>query len=136
MKKTTYHILYYIFSFLTLPLYCLFIDALDKLNILSMNPLILFSVLFLLSAIIGSLSLFQQKFDYIIAILLPVSFFCFMFAVGFFDKSEFHSGHDLKRGIETAFQTPALIAYLIISVTALVTSFKPIRILKIFRKDI
>jgi hypothetical protein len=109
---------------------------------MSVSELIKFNVyafvflLFLVSAIIGNLSPNDKKFDYLITVLVPLALFLTMFFAGFLDTEEFHSGHDFERGLKVAFQSTALIMYLVTAVAAFAASFKPIRILRKFFKKV
>ena len=126
--------MYYISPFIFIPCLSLLLNWMSVSGLINMNWYAYGALLFILSAIIGNLSISDKKFDYLITVLVPLALFLTMFFAGFFDTSEFHSGHDLERGWECAVQIPALITYFVTAAAAFGASFKRIKILRAFFK--
>ena len=128
--------MYYISPFIFIPCICLLIDWLAVSGLININGYVFCGVLFIVAAIIGNLSVNDKKFDCLITALVPLALFLTMFFAGFLDTAEFHSGHDFERGLKVAFQSTALIMYLVTASAAFAASFKPIRILRKFFKKV
>ncbi len=111
-------------------------DWMSASDLIKFNTYVFCFLLFLVSAIIGNLSPNDKKFDYLITALVPLALFLTMFLAGFLDTAEFNSGHDFEKGLECAFQSIALIMYLITAASAFAASFKKIRVLRRFFKKI
>ncbi|MBQ7232695.1 MAG: hypothetical protein IJX07_05675 [Bacillales bacterium] len=80
--------------------------------------------------VIGNLSPTHKKFDYIITIIMPLSFCCSMLIIGFFGKSDLETRFHLDGALNAAFQPWSLITYCVMALTAFLASFKTIRIAK------
>ena len=129
-------IMYYISPFIFIPCLCILIDWIWVSDLINISVYGFGFLLFLVSAIIGNFSPNDKKFDCLITALVPLALFLTMFFAGFLDTAEFHSGHDFERGLKVAFQSTALIMYLVTAATAFAASFKPIRILRKFFKKV
>ena len=127
MKKK----LYYAMPFIVIPLLMVACELLDNLNVLDMSPYILGAVLLVTSAAFGFFSPSDGKFDCLIAVLIPLSFFCFMFVVGFLSKSDLETRFHLYKALDVAFQPIALLLYFLMAAITFSVSFKR---LKSFRK--
>ena len=83
MKKA----IYYIAPFVVFPLLFLLINSLDKMGTNTDTwqalTLILF---FMFSALMGTLSPTEKKFDYLITLLTPTAFLCTLFVFLYFDE--------------------------------------------------
>ena len=128
--------LYYTSPFIFVPFIVLLCEHLDNVNLINMSPNLLIIVLALISFVIANLTPTHKNLDYIITVVMPLSFFCTMFIGGFLDRG--CSGHpelSLVDAFEAAFQPWCLSAYCIMSLIALCASFKPIRIVKRFKSQ-
>ncbi len=124
---------YYITPFILVPTLMLLCEHLQNTNVLSNLFLYSVIILALLSAIMGNLSPTNKKFDYLMAVIMPLSLFCLMFIGGFLDKSDLGSRFQLDRGIKTALQVPALILYGIMGLITFLSSYKGIRVVKLLK---
>ena len=126
MKKK----LYYVIPFIVVPTLMLFCELLDNAELLKMNPYILGGVLALSSAVFGFLSPSNKSMDYLLALIMPLSFFCTMFVGGFISKSDLGSRFHIYKAVDAAFQPIALILYFAMAITVSVASLKYFRNLK------
>ncbi len=127
MKKK----LYYILPFIVVPALMLFCELLDNTELLKMNPYIMGAFLLLFSALFGFLSPSDRSVDYVIAIVMPLSLFCFMFVVGFLSTDDLGTRFYLYKAVDTSFQPIALFLYVAMTIIAFVASLKVFRNLKI-----
>ena len=126
MKKK----LYYVIPFIVVPTLMLFCELLDNAELLKMNPYILGGVLALSSAVFGFLSPSNKSMDYLLTLIMPLSFFCTMFVVGFLDKDDMGDRFHIYKAVDAAFQPIALILYFAMAIITLVASLKYFRNLK------
>ena len=84
--------------------------------------------------VIGNLSPTHKKFDYVMTVIMPLAFFCFMFISGFLDKDDLERRFNLDRAFLCVSQSWALRAYFVMALTTFLASFKPIRIIGIVKK--
>ena len=75
-----------------------------------------------LSFIMGLLSPTQEKFDYVMAVIMPLSLFCCMFIAGFLDKDDLETMFNIDEAFETALQPFCLIEYCCMSFSTLLSS--------------
>ena len=123
--------LYYITPFILIPAIGLLCDYLDNINLIHMSSYIVGLVLAFISVVIGNLSPTNRSFDYIMTIIMPLSFFCLMFLGGFLDRDcSGKSDFSLTDAVDTAFQSWCLIFYCIMAVMTFFASFKPMRVAK------
>ena len=126
MKKK----LYYVIPFIVVPTLMLFCELLDNAELLKMNPYILGGVLALSSAVFGFLSPSNKSMDYLLTLIMPLSFFCTMFVGGFISKSDLGSRFHIYRAVDVAVQPIALILYFAMAIIVSVASLKYFRNLK------
>ena len=126
MKKK----LYYVIPFIVVPTLMLFCELLDNAELLKMNLYILGGVLALSSAVFGFLSPSNKSMDYLLTLIMPLSFFCTMFVCGFLSKSDLGSRFHIYRAVDVAVQPIALILYFAMAIIASVASLKYFRNLK------
>lgn len=81
----------------------------------------------LLSFMIGLLSSTRHKFDYIMAVLMPLSLFCFMFIVGFLDESDLVERFQPDRAFEVALQPWCLVVYCCMAIAVFLSSCPKLR---------
>ena len=127
MKKK----LYYALPFIVVPALMLFCELLDNIELIEMNPYIMGAFLLLFSALFGFLSPSDRSVDYVIAIVMPLSLFCFMFVVGFLSSSDLGTRFHLHKAVDISFQPIALFLYVAMTIIAFVASLKFFRNLKI-----
>ena len=125
--------LYYIIPFIFVPVLMLIFQYLDDSNIVNLSPYILIIVLTLISVFAGISSPTHKIFNYIITIITPLSFFGFMFIIGFLDKGDLETRFHLDRALKAVSQPWCLIAYCVMALTTFLASFKPIRITKFIK---
>ena len=70
--------LYYLMPFIVVPILMMLFEVLDNTELLKMNPYIFGGVLALSSAVFGFLSPSKKSVDYLLALIMPLSLFCFM----------------------------------------------------------
>ena len=126
MKKK----LYYVIPFIVVPTLMLFCELLDNAELLKMNPYILGGVLALSSAVFGFLSPSNKSMDYLLTLIMPLSFFCTMFVGGFISKSDLGSRFHIYKAVDAAVQPIALILYFTMAIITLLASLKYFRNLK------
>ena len=126
MKKK----LYYVIPFIVVPTLMLFCELLDNAELLKMNPYILGGVLALSSAVFGFLSPSNKSMDYLLTLIMPLSFFCTMFVGGFISKSDLGSRFHIYKAVDAAFQPIALVLYFAMAIITLLASLKYFRNLK------
>lgn len=126
MKKKSYYVL----PFIVIPALMLLFELLDNIELLKMNPYITGAFLLLFSALFGFLSPSDRSVDYVIAIVMPLSLFCFMFVGGFLSTSDLETRFHLYKAVDTSFQPIALFLYVAMTIIAFVASFKFFRNLK------
>ena len=136
MKK----FLYYLTPFIVIPFVTLIVDFLDEVGLINMTPLLFVIILALIGIVIGNLSSSSKKFDYIIALLVPIAFFALMFVLGLFETScDNEPLFSVRTAFETAIQSWAIVNYIVMAVATLFASYKSLRIsefLKNNRQDV
>lgn len=105
-------------------------EFLDNANIIRMSPFLCFGILFLASAVMGNLSLTDKQFDYLITVIMPLTFFCCMLIAGFIDKDDMETRFHFDRALKCAFQGMALLCYGGMGLITFLSSYKKIRIVK------
>ena len=126
MKKK----LYYVMPFILVPTLMLLCEVLDNAELLKMNIYILSGILVLSSAFFGFLSPSNKSIDYLSTLIMPLSFFCFMFVVGFLGEDDMGGRFHIYKAVDAAFQPIALILYLAMAMITLIASLKCFRNLK------
>ena len=122
--------LYYLMPFIVVPILMMLFEVLDNAELLKMNPYISGGVLALSSAVFGFLSPSKKSVDYLLALIMPLSLFCFMFVVGFLDKDDMGGRFHIYKAVDAAFQPIVLILYFAMAIITLVASLKCFRTLK------
>ena len=130
MKKV-----YYIFPFAFVPMLLLLCDLLTTFEIINISPSIFSLVLIFVGVVVGNLSVSSKKFDYIMTTLMPLSFFCWMFIIGYFTADDLETRFNFRIAFELVSYPWTLSTCSIMLLTTFVASFKPIRILEIIKKD-
>ena len=132
MKK----ILYYLTPFIVIPLVTLIVDFLDEVGLINMTPLSFVIILALIGIVIGNLSSASKKFDYIIALLVPIAFFVLMFVLGLFETAcDDEPLLSVRIAFETAIQPWAIVNYIIMAVATFFASYKSLRISEILKNN-
>ena len=126
MKKN----LYYILPFIVIPILMLPLEVLNNIEVIKMSPYILGVVLMIISAVFGFLSTTDRLFDYLMIVIMPLSFFCFMFAIGFLGEDDLGYRFYLYKALQASFQPIALQFYFLMAMTTFLTSFRYLRNLK------
>ena len=122
--------LYYLMPFIVVPILMMLLEVLNNAELLKINPYILGGVLALSSAVFGFLSPSNKNMDYLLALIMPLSFFCTMFVVGFLDKDDMGGRFHIYNAVDAAFQPIALIFYFAMAIITLVASLKCFRTIK------
>lgn len=122
--------LYYLLPFIVVPAATVIFDLLDRAKILQMSPEIVLVFLVLISLAFGFFSSTGKKFDYLITVLMPLSFFLSVFIYGFFDEGFLHTQHDLSYAFSVATRPIFLQLYIIMAVATFVASFSYFRNIK------
>ena len=125
MKK----ILYYVIPFVAFPILLLLCGVIDE-KLLQMSPYTISAALLLFSAAMGFFSTTNKTFDYLLTAIMPLSFFCCMFVLGFFDMNDAQTIFSLHKAVEAAFQPISLQLYFLIGITTFLASFKCFRNVK------
>lgn len=133
MKKA----IYYIAPFVVFPLLVLLINFLDSIemqsNIWQALTLILF---FLFAALMGTLSPTEKKFDYLMTLLIPTAFLCTLFVSLYFDEGcDGFPQLSLHHALNMHYYRVWLPYVAIMTGITFITSFKPIRVSSIRKKD-
>ena len=126
MKKA----IYYASPFVLFPIILGIFTLLDEINIISSNILAIFSciILFITTAFLGSLSLTNKKFDYLMTVIIPISFLLTLFIALFFDEGcDGKSQLSLHHALNIEYYKIWLPIALIMTVITFVASFTPIR---------
>ena len=131
MKK----ILYYVSPFIVFSLIVLADTLLRKIdiiyNVYDVVSVFLYVVIFLSPALIGSLSRTNKKFDYLITVLIPISFFLILFVGLFFDEGcDGKPQLSLYHALNMEYYKVWLPSVAIMTAVTFICSFKPIRISK------
>lgn len=126
MKKKVY----YVISFIGVPLLLLLCIVFDNIGIIRISPCILSSLLILFSLVIGFCSATPKTFDYLVTAIVPLSLFCSMFIIGFLSKSDLETGFHIYKAIHVAFQPGALQLYVLVSIATFLASFQFFRNIK------
>ena len=116
--------------FIVVPTLMLLCEVLDNAELLKMNIYILSGILVLSSAFFGFLSPSNKSIDYLLTLIMPLSFFCFMFVVGFLGEDDMGGRFHIYKAVDAAFQPIALILYLAMAMITLIASLKCFRNLK------
>ncbi len=119
--------LYYISPFIMVPATLFLGDFIVRATKISMFFPYFFIVPILLSFIIGIFTPTHKKFDSFMAVMMPLSLFCFMFIVGYLDEDDLVERFQLDRAFETALQVGCLIEYCCMAIVAFLSSHQKIR---------
>ena len=122
--------LYYLMPFIVVPILMMLLEVLDNAELLKMNPYIIGGVLALSSAVFGFLSPSNKSMDYLLTLIMPLSFFCTMFVVGFLGKDDMGGRVHIYKAVDAAFQPIALILYFAMAIITLLASLKCFRTIK------
>ena len=126
--------LYYAAPFIILPILMLLCEILENSDLIPMSVYVIVAICILFSAVMGNLTPTRKMFDYIMTIVMPLSFFCVMFLAGLFaegcDGSPKLYVHD---ALDVAFQPIALQIYLMMGVVTFLASFRAIRVVKMIK---
>ncbi len=131
MKKA----IYYVAPFVMLPIFFWFFIWLGDTNIIKPNVLITLTYIlfFLFSALMGSLSCSDKKFDYRMTAIVPVSLFVALFTGLFFDEGcDGNAQLSIHHALNMAYYCSWLPIAIGMMITTFVFSFKPIRVSKWF----
>lgn len=133
MKK----IIHYIAPFVVFPLLVLLINCLDgmEVNAVIWMPLTLI-LFFLFAALMGTLSPTEKKFDYLMTLLIPTAFLCTLFVSLYFDEGcDGFPQLSLHHALNMHYYRVWLPYVAIMTGITFITSFKPIRVSSIRKKD-
>ena len=126
MKKA----IYYASPFILFPIIFGIFALLDEIDIINSNILavFLFVLFFVTTAFLGNLSLTNKKFDYLMTVIVPLSFLLSIFVALFFDEGcdgmpQFSLHHALNIEYYRSW-LPIVLAMMAIT---FVFSFKPIK---------
>lgn len=124
MKKYFYYIIWFI-EVPVLMATCVLLDTTNLINMSIYPPL----VLLILSCIVaGNFSPTHRMFDYLITIIMPLSFFIMMFMQGFLMKNDLETRFHLYQAFDVALNPRLIIIYCIMASITFCASFKAIRI--------
>ena len=129
MKKA----IYYASPFILFPIIFGFFTLLDEIDIINSNILavFLFVLFFVTTAFLGNLSLTEKKFDYLMTVIVPISFLLTVFVALFFDKGcDGTAQLSIHHALNMEYYKIWLPIVAVTAVTTFVASFKPIRISK------
>ena len=129
MKKK----IYYASPLVMFPIIYLIINFLDEMDIINPNILVILTciVFFLFSALVGSLSITNKKFDYLMTAIIPFSLLLTLFVCLFFDEGcDGTPQLSIHHALNMEYYKIWLPIVAIMAVTTFVASFKPIRISK------
>ena len=124
--------IYYIAPFVVFPLLFLLINSLDKMgtNTDTWQALTLM-LFFMFSALMGTLSPTEKKFDYLITLLTPTAFLCTLFVFLYFDEGcDGLPQLSLHHALNMHYYRVWLPYVAIMTGITFITSFKPIRVAK------
>ena len=127
MKK----VLYYASWLLILPILILTVVLLDQKELIEMSTQVYFALIIAACAVIGNLATTDKKFDYIMTGIIPFLLLSIMFIVGFLDKDDMGYRFHIYRAFNVAFQPLGLQLYFLSAFATFVSSFKPLRIIRI-----
>ena len=122
--------LYYTAPFIAVPLLLVLCEVLDNMKIWQMSPYILGAVLLLFCFGYGLFSATHRTFDYLLTAIIPISLFCYLFAVGFLDKNDLETRFHLYKAVRAVFQPFALRLYFLMAIVTFLASFKPLKNIK------
>ncbi len=129
MKK----VIYYASPFVLFPIILGAFTLLDEIDIINSNILAisLFVIFFVTTAFLGNLSLTEKKFDYLMTVIVPISFLLTVFVALFFDKGcDGTAQLSIHHALNIEYYKIWLPIVAVTAVTTFVASFKPIRISK------
>ena len=129
-------ILYYVSPFVVFPFVFLMACLLEKIdNIDNVVIALSYVVIFSFSALIGSLSTTNKKFDYLMTAIISVSFFFALFLTLLFDKVYEFVRFSLRHALNMEYYKAWLPVVAVMTVITFITSFRPIRLSKRLRCD-
>ena len=128
MKKSLYYIIWFIAELALL-------SIIELLNVADFGSDYTTIVILILSCVIaGAFSPTHRKFDYLIAIIMPLSLFIMLFVIGFLMKDDLEeSRFHLYIALDFALHSPLLSIYCIMALSTFIASFKSIRIREIIK---
>lgn len=119
---------YYLSPVFAVPFLLFLLELFDNLQIIKITKYIAFTAFIILSAVFGALSKTRKTYDFAITFIIPVTLFCTMFLIGFFDKSDLGTRFHLYRAFNVSLAPICLILYLITALITLIFSFRKLRI--------
>ena len=126
MKKA----IYYASPFILFPIIFGIFTLLDEIDIINSNILavFLFVLFFVTTAFLGNLSLTNKKFDYLMTVIVPISFLLTVFVALFFDKGcDGTPQLSIDHALNMEYYKVWLPIVAVMTVITFVASFKPIR---------
>ena len=129
MKKA----IYYASPFILFPIIFGIFTLLDEIDIINSNILAVFLLVlfFVTTAFLGNLSLTNKKFDYLMTVIVPISFLLTLFIALFFDEGcDGTPQLSIHHALNMEYYKIWLPIVAIMTVITFVASFKPIRISK------
>ena len=129
MKK----VIYYASPFVLFPIIFGAFTLLDEIDIINSNILAisLFVLFFVTTAFLGNLSLTEKKFDYLMTVIVPISFLLTVFVALFFDKGcDGTAQLSIHHALNIEYYKIWLPIVAVMTVITFVASFKSIRISK------
>lgn len=129
MKKSVY----YITPFIIVPILSMLLAFLDNRALIKESTHILCVLLLFTSIIIGNITPTRKNFDYIMTVIMPLSFFCLMFIVGFLDKCDLETRFHFDRAFKAISQPLSVKMYFMMGIITFLASFKPIRVVRIIK---
>ena len=129
MKK----VIYYASPFILFPIIFGAFTLLDEIDIINSNILavFLFVIFFVTTAFLGNLSITEKKIDYLMTVIVPISFLLTVFVALFFDKGcDGTAQLSIHHALNIEYYKIWLPIVAVMTVITFVASFKSIRISK------
>lgn len=126
-------VIYYVSVFVTYPVILLVFALLDKSPELrwEIYPFICIGVFYLVSALLGSLSPTSRNFDYILPVIILISFFCSLFIGLYFDEGcDGKPQLSIYHALNMAYYEAWLPHVVVMGIIAFTASFEPIRMMR------
>lgn len=118
---------YYIIPFVIVPVALLLLEYIDNIGFIKGSPYIVTIMLMFVSSIVGVSSKTYNKFDYAMAIIMPLSLFCFIFISGFLGENDVGTRFHIDTSFRLVFQPIWLIEYCCMAISTFLSSHKKIR---------
>ncbi len=123
-------ILYCLIPFVAVPILMLLCEVLHYTHVVEMNPYTASVVLLFFSLVMGFFSTTHKTFDYLLTVIIPLSFLCCMYFFGFLEENDVVTRFSLYKAVEVAFQPVILQLYFLMAITTFLASFKRFRNIK------